>query len=185
MENASPAEHLIIRETCILIFLDIQERLMPVIAERERVLENAIRLARFSRIIGLPVVITEQEKLGATLPELKNELIDVSPITKIHFNCFNNDIFSEQIKSSGKKTLVLTGVEAHICVAQTALSGLSGFDVHVIEDATSSRTRENRLTAIERMRQAGVIITSTEMFIYELLQKAGTEEFKAALQLVK
>ncbi|HOT43209.1 MAG TPA: isochorismatase family protein, partial [Syntrophorhabdaceae bacterium] len=135
MENHNPTGHLITRENCILIFIDIQERLMPVIADRERVLENAIRLARFSRIISLPVVITEQEKLGTTLTELKKELVDVLPITKIHFNCFNHDIFSEQIKTSGKKTLVLTGVEAHICVAQTALSGLSGFDVHVIEDA--------------------------------------------------
>lgn len=185
MENTGPTGHLITRESCILIFIDIQERLMPVIADREKVLENAIKLVRFSKILGLPVVITEQEKLGATISELKNELPGITPITKIHFNCFNNDEFSSIVRSSGKNTLILAGVEAHICVAQTALYGLSGFNVHIIEDATSSRTRENRLTALERMRQAGVVISSTEMFIYELLQKAGTEEFKEALQLVK
>ncbi|MBP9560706.1 MAG: isochorismatase family protein, partial [Syntrophorhabdaceae bacterium] len=91
----------------------------------------------------------------------------------------------EQIRASDKKTLILTGVEAHICVIQTALSGLSDYNIHIIEDAISSRTRENKKIAIERMRQAGAIISSTEMFIYEILQKAGTDEFKAILQLVK
>lgn len=179
------SKNLIDREDCLIVIIDIQERLMPVIADRERVQENIIKLARFSKIVGLPVVTTEQEKLGATIADLKGELCGLIPVPKAHFNCFYNHAFSEQIRASDKKTLILTGVEAHICVIQTALSGLSDYNIHIIEDATSSRTRENKKIAIERMREAGAIISSTEMFIYEILQKAGTEEFKAILQLVK
>jgi nicotinamidase-related amidase len=89
------------------------------------------------------------------------------------------------VKKIGKKILVLTGVEAHICVAQTALHALSSYDVQVISDAVSSRTADNRSIALLRMRDAGATITSTEMFIYEILQKAGTDEFRAVLPFVK
>jgi nicotinamidase-related amidase len=93
--------------------------------------------------------------------------------------------FEHNIKRLERKTLILAGVEAHICVAQTALHALPSFKVHVLADAIGSRTIENRDLAIERMRQAGATITSTEMFIYEILQRAGTDNFRAALQLVK
>jgi nicotinamidase-related amidase len=81
--------------------------------------------------------------------------------------------------------LVIAGVESHICVAQTAIYALPDFNVHIISDAVSSRTSKNRHIALERMKQAGAVISSTEMFIYEILQKAGTDAFKATLQLVK
>ena len=84
-----------------------------------------------------------------------------------------------------RKTLILTGVETHICVSQTALDALPHFDVHTISDAVSSRDLNNRDIALERMRQIGATISSTEMVIYELLQRAGTDEFRSALKLVK
>lgn len=176
---------LIDRDESLLVVIDIQERLMPVIADRERVIENVLKLVQFSKIVGLPVVLTEQERLGSTLNEVKKELHDLEPVVKKHFNCFYDDIFSEKVRGSGKKTLIIAGVEAHICVAQTAIYASSRFNVHVIEDAVSSRTRDNRGFAIERMKQAGVVISSTEMFIYEILKMAGTAEFKEALKLVK
>lgn len=176
---------LIKREDCLIVFIDFQERLMPAIHNKEQVMENALRLARFSKIVNIPVVITEQEKLGQTMFELKNELKEAIPITKIHFNCFENDRFSSYVKNLKKNTLIIAGVEAHICVAQTAIYGVSQYNIHVIEDAISSRAEANCKAAIERMKQAGIIISTTETFIYEILKKAGTEEFKATLKLVK
>ncbi|MDD5222514.1 MAG: hydrolase [bacterium] len=180
----SPAK-LIRKEESILVVIDVQEKLMPAIHNRKQVTDNVIRLLKFARIIGLPVILTEQDKLGPTLPELKKEIPGVNPIIKNSFNCFLCPTFSEQVKKPGRNALVLAGVENHICVAQTALHALPGFNVHVVSDAVSSRTPENRNVGIERMRQFGAVITSTEMLIFELLKQAGTEEFKAVLPLVK
>ena len=176
---------LLSREECILVIIDIQDKLMPAIAEKEKIVSNAVRLAQFCRITGIPVFITEQEKLGGTIAALKNELPHVEPFHKVHFNCFSCDNFDAEIKKTRKKTLILAGVEAHICVAQTALHAIHFYGVHVISDATSSRLMENKKVAIDRMRSTGAIITSTEMFLYEILQKAGTDEFKKVLPLVK
>ena len=144
-----------------------------------------MKLIRFSKIAGLPVIVTEQEKLGPTLPELLGEGTAVAAVPKVDFNCFGCEAFVKRVGESGKRTLILCGIEAHICVAQTALSALGGFRVQVIQDAIGSRTPENRDVAIARMRAGGAAITSTEMFIYEILERAGTEEFKAVLPLVK
>ena len=173
------------REESLLVIIDMQERLLPAMAHRETITENANRLLAFSDIIGLPVVVTEQEKLGPTALDLSLRKQPVKPILKVAFNCFLSDEFADAIHRSGRKTLILTGLEAHICVAQTALYGVPQFKVHVVRDAVSSRTDDNRNVAVERMRISGVTITTTEMVIYELLKRAGTDEFKAALALVK
>jgi len=176
---------LVTKENSLLLIIDAQEKLMPVISDRDKIMENMMRLARFSNITGLPVIATEQEKLGHTITELKQELGNKTFISKIHFNCFFCDAFVEEINKINKTNLILAGVEAHICVAQTAIFALPRFNVHIISDAVSSRTPENRIVALERMRQCGVTTSSTEMFIYEVLQKAGTDEFKAVLSIVK
>ena len=185
MANVFSPAKLIRREDSILVIIDVQEKLMPAIPNRQQVIDNVIRLIRFARIIGLPVILTEQDKLGPTLPEIKKEIPGVDPIVKTSFNCFYCPAFSEQVKKPGRNTLILAGVENHVCVAQTALHALPGFNVHVVGDAISSRTPENRDLGIERMRQFGAVITSTEMLIFELLKQAGTEEFKKVLPLVK
>ncbi|MCX5816643.1 MAG: isochorismatase family protein [Proteobacteria bacterium] len=176
---------LITREDCVLVVIDVQEKLVPVISNKERVVENVIKLSNFAQIIGMPVILTEQTRLGLTIPEVRKGLSHVQAISKVHFNCFFCKEFSDEIEKTGKKTLIVTGVEAHICVTQTALYALPDLNVHIISDAVSSRTPENCRVALERMGRAGAVITSTEMFIYELLQKAGTDEFKAVLQLVR
>ena len=173
------------REESLLVIIDMQERLLPAMAHREGVTENVRRLIAFSDIIELPVVVTEQEKLGPTVFDLSWQKKPVKPISKVTFDCFLSDQFSDAIDRSGRKTLILTGLEAHICVAQTALHAVQRFHVHVVRDAISSRTDDNWNIAVERMRMSGVTITSTEMVIYELLKRAGTDEFKAALTLVK
>jgi nicotinamidase-related amidase len=178
-------QNLIEREDSVLIVIDIQEKLMPVINNGERVIDNTIRLLKFSEIIGLPVVLTEQENLGDTVTEIKQEIPNLQPITKLCFNCFLREEFVEHLRQMGRKNLILTGVETHICVAQTALYAVPQFNVHLISDAVSSRTVDNWKVGIERMQQNGVVITSTEMLIFELLKEAGTDEFRAVLPLVK
>lgn len=173
------------REDSLLVIIDLQERLVPAVAEKEKLVENVVRLARFSRIIGLPTIVTEQQKLGNTLPEIRDVLENPEPVSKVDFNCFGAEVFSEKVRAVRPNTLILTGIEAHICVAQTALYGLSEYRVHVVGDAVSSRTLQNRDLALRRMEKEGVTITSTEMLIYELLKRAGTDEFKEALKLVK
>lgn len=179
MTKFSPHD-IIMKEDCILIVIDVQDRLMPVIHDKEKIIGNIIRLLKFSEIVNIPVIFMEQENLGHTVSKIKGEVQSFSPITKIAFNCFLSDEFVDKIQQLGRKTLILTGVETHICVAQTALHALPIFRVHVVSDAVSSRTPDNFNIGIDRLRQSGAIITSTEMVFYELLRKAGTEEFKAA-----
>jgi isochorismate hydrolase len=168
-----------------LIVIDIQEKLMPVIANREQVIDNAVRLLKFSQIVGLPVIVTEQEKLGSTVPEVRREIPDFNPIRKIAFDCFLCGEFADHVRQIGRDTLILTGVETHVCIAQTALHALPLFKVHIASDAVSSRTLDNWNIGLERMRQSGAVISSTEMIIFELLQQAGTDEFRATLPLVR
>lgn len=173
------------KDDAAIVVIDAQEKLLPVIANRDEIIANITRLIQFAEIIKIPVIFTEQEKLGSTLQEIASQKRGFSAIEKTHFNCFYNDTFQRAIKGLGKKSIVLAGVEAHICVAQTALHGLREHAIHVVADAIGSRKEENRAVALERMKQSGAIMSSTEMVIYELLEKAGTEEFKLALQLVK
>ena len=186
MPIATPtARSLLAREDSVLLVIDAQERLLPAIAERPKVVANIVRLVKFARIIDLPVLFSEQQKLGATVEEIRSEVPGFNAVSKLSFDCFGSPEFNDRVEKLGRRSLILTGAEAHICVAQTAISGLARYTVHAVSDATSSRSLHNRDIALERMRQCGVIITSTEMVIYELLREAGTDEFKAALPLVK
>lgn len=174
------------REDCALVIIDAQEKLVPVMSGQERLMPNLTRLATFAAIIGLPVFLTEQDNLGPTRQEVRGALpAELKPIKKITFDCFQTPEFSEEVARLGRKTLLLAGIEAHICVAQTAITALADYNVQVISDATASRSPHNWMIAMERLRRAGAVITSSEMAIFELLGRAGTEEFKATLPLVK
>jgi isochorismate hydrolase len=186
MSNSLKAQTgLIEKEDSILVIIDMQERLFPVMAEKEKLADQVMKLVRFSKIVELPAIMTEQEKLGPTLPGIKEELAPVSPVPKVDFNCFGCEDFVKRIQDMNRRTLILCGIEAHICVAQTALYAAADYEVHVVADAIASRLPENRRIALERMSRRGVTITSTEMVIYELLKKAGTDTFKEVLKLVK
>ncbi len=186
MENRHSFRNgLLSTDDALLIIIDMQERLLPVMAGKERVVENALKLVKFARLIGLPILLTEQQNLGETTPELREELKDIEPVIKLEFDCFESPAFTDRLERLERNTLIIAGIEAHICVAQTALHALSHYKVQVVSDAVSSRSPHNWEVAIQRMRQAGVILTSAEMVIYELLGRAGTAEFKEALKLVK
>jgi len=171
----------------VLVVVDVQEKLLPFIADEEMVVKNIVKLIKFAKIIGMPIVLTEQypKGLGSTVREIRELTTDLQPITKLPFSCFGSEEFKESLRRLGASTLIIVGIEAHVCVNQTALNALENYKVHVISDATSSRTKENWQVGIERMAREGVTISSTEMLIYELLATAGTEEFKRSFELIK
>jgi nicotinamidase-related amidase len=185
MDDNRRRSRLLNKDETILVIIDMQERLLPVIAEKERILANVVKLVKFARIIGVPVILTEQQKLGPTRAEVLCGLARPAPVGKTAFNCFGAKEFVDAVSGLHRKEMVLAGIEAHVCVAQTALHGLSDHTVHVIGDAVSSRSPQDREIALRRMERQGVVLTSTEMFIFELLEEAGTDLFREVLPLVK
>jgi len=171
-----------------LIVVDIQEKFVPVILELPRVIQNSLRLINGAGILQLPIFVTEQYRkgLGATVSEIASAIPDFAPMEKNSFSCCGAPGFFEALRAKGVQDVVLCGIEAHVCVCQTCLGLLdAGFRPCVVADAISSRTPENHRLGIERMRDAGAVIVSTEMILFELLERAGTDEFKRMLKLVK
>jgi nicotinamidase-related amidase len=184
-EDRRSGDTLITREESLLLVIDMQEKLVPAMSEPGRIVENTKRLLALARILGLPVVFTEQGKLGPTLEEIRKEAPTFEAISKMAFNCFASDMFAARVNKLERSTLIIIGIEAHICVAQTAIWAHPRFRVHVVSDAVSSRSPDNHAVALDRMRAVGITVTSTEMTIYELLREAGTEQFRAMLPYVK
>ena len=170
------------------LIVDVQEKLMEVMEQKERVIENINRILLLSKLFELPVILTEQypKWLGLTLPEIKESLPAYEPISKLHFNCCDVAAFNEKLDSEDLKNIILAGVETHICIFQTCVSLLEkGYQVHIPQDAVGSRTDENWRVGLELSREAGAIITSVESVIYQILRKAGTKEFKKMLKVIK
>jgi nicotinamidase-related amidase len=176
-------------EDCALAVIDIQEKLLPPIFEKERLLRNAQLLIRLADILSLPVIVsTQYEKgLGKTVEEISSLLPETKPVDKLEFGCFGNGEYCSTVGNlANRNTLLLCGMESHICVTQTALGALNqGLNVHVAADAVSSRTELNWKLGLNRMQAAGAVLSSTEMMIYELLGKSGTPAFKEMLKHLK
>lgn len=179
------ADPLITVDDSVLIVIDVQDRLYPTIRDNETLLANLVKLITAAHMINLPVVLTEQQNLGPTHSDIGRALGELAPITKLEFNCFGSPEFRQRLAALNRGTIIIVGIETHICVAQTALSGVGRYRVHVVADATSSRSLSDKETALARLRHAGVVVTSLDMLIYELLQKAGTDTFRKVLTLVK
>ena len=176
-------------EDCALAVIDIQEKLLPPIFEKERLVRNSQLLVRLADILSLPIIVSTQyvKGLGPTIPEISDLLPAVESIDKLEFGCFGNDAYCSAVgKLANRNTLLLCGMEAHICVMQTALGALNqGMNVHVAADAVSSRAELNWKLGLNRMQAAGAVLSSTEMMIYELLGKSGTPAFKEMLKHLK
>jgi nicotinamidase-related amidase len=180
--------HRISRKDTALLVVDLQERLLPVMFEKERVLQNSLRLVQGAKVLGIPVFVTEQYRkgLGPTVPEIAAALPTFAPFEKMAFSACGADKLDMALEAAKLPNILLCGIEAHVCVSQTCLDLLQqGFRVFVPADAVSSRTRENHQIGLGRMRDAGAFIVSTEMALLELLEKAGTPEFKQILELIK
>jgi nicotinamidase-related amidase len=176
------------RTKAALVVIDIQERLLPSIFEGDRVVRNTVRLIKGARVLGIPVLVTEQYKkgLGATTAAIAAEIADLPMMEKVAFSACGAVGFEKALKRKKISDVILCGIEAHVCVSQTCLDLLDkGYRVFLVVDAMSSRTTENHFIAIERMRDAGGVVVSTEMVLFELLEEAGTEKFKQILALVK
>ena len=180
--------HRIRRATAALVVVDIQERLLPAIFEKERVVQNALRLIQGAAALHVPVLVTEQYRkgIGQTVPEVAAAIPGFAPMEKLAFSACGAEGFVEALTARDREDIILCGIEAHVCVCQTCLDLLDrGFRVFVAADAISSRTAENHRLAVERMAAAGAVNVSTEMILFELLERAGTDEFKRILSLVK
>jgi nicotinamidase-related amidase len=177
-------------EQCALVVIDIQEKLLPPIFQKEQLVRNAQLLIRAVGILKIPALVSTQymKGLGQTVPEISSMLPGTDPVDKTLFSCFGSDLFCSALKRlpGQRNTLLLCGMESHICVMQTALAALrEGYLVHVASDAVSSRTEWNWKIGLDRMRAAGAIISSTEMMIYELMRSSSSAAFKELLPHLK
>jgi len=173
-------------ENCCFHIIDPQQSLMAHIHEAERVTANIVRLLECAQILKLPVLANTQYKkgLGPYVPELEARMEGVPRPDKTEFNALANAETRSLVEHlpEGVDTLILVGVETHICVYQTALGAMEmGLKPWIVADAVSSRTRANHELGLARLRDAGAIVGPAEMIIYELLGRAGTPEFKAML----
>jgi|SRR5271166_2296968 len=177
-------------EQCALVVIDIQEKLLPPIFQKEQLVRNAQLLIRAASILKIPALVSTQyaKGLGGTVPEIASLLVGTEAIDKTLFSCFGSETFCGSLKRLPgiRRTLLLCGMESHICVTQTALGALrEGYLVHVASDAVSSRTEWNWKIGLERMRAAGAVISSTEMMIYELMRASSSAAFKELLPYLK
>ena len=177
-------------EQCALIVVDMQEKLLPPIWEKDRLVRNVQLLIRLAGILKIPALVTTQyaKGLGNTVPDIVSMLPDSTPIDKLTFSCFGSNVFCSLLKRlpGQRTTVLLCGMETHICVMQTAMGALrEGYLVHVASDAVSSRTELNWQIGLDRMRAAGAILSSTEMAIYELLRSSGAPAFRELLPYLK
>jgi nicotinamidase-related amidase len=177
-------------DRCALVVVDIQEKLLPPIHEKERLIRNSQLLIRLAKILALPVLVTTQyaKGLGGVVAEIASLLPPGTTYDKTQFSCFGSAEFCSAVKRlpGDRNTVLLCGMETHICVMQTALGALNnGYLVHVASDAVGSRAEWNWKIGLQRMRDAGAVISSTEMMMYELLRGSASAAFKELLPYLK
>jgi|SRR3989339_587769 len=171
-----------------LVVIDFQGNLAQAMDNKQDLFNNAEKIIRGAQALGIPVLATEQipAKLGATIPEIARHLTGVKIIAKEDFSCWQNESFKRELTALDRKQILIIGIEAHICVYQTAMALVdAGYEVQVVADAISSRTPQNRITGIQKMAAGSVGITSTEMALFELLKTAADPRAKQIFQIVK
>ncbi len=177
-------------EDCVLLVIDIQEKLLPPIFNNEQLVRNSQLLIRLAALLHIPTFATTQyaKGLGATVPAIASLLNGTTVHDKLEFSCFGSEPFCADMKGlpSNRNTVLVCGMEAHICVTQTVLAALNrGYLVHVPADAIGSRAESNWTIGLRRMEAAGAVISSTEMMMYELMRASGTRVFKEMLKHLK
>ncbi len=176
------------RENSLLLVIDIQQSMVKVMARAEEVVSRVNQLCRAAEELDVPIVLTEQYKkgLGPTIPEVTEMIASPVVFDKEHFSACLAPDFTDALKAYGRPEIVVTGMETHVCVLQTALDLLqAGFRVHLVADAVCSRVDENRDIAIDQLRHAGAVVTSTEIVIFEWARRANTDAFRRILPIVK
>jgi len=182
----APATDLLARSDAVLVVVDVQERINAVMADQAH-LARIAALVEACTLLGVPVVATEQypKGLGPTVSELASRL-PAPPLVKDTFSCAREPAVRTTLEATGRRQAIVVGIEAHVCVLQTALDlAAAGFQVHVPHDAVSSRRPADKEWALERMAAAGVAVTTTESALFELLERCGTDEFKAVSRMIR
>jgi nicotinamidase-related amidase len=172
----------------ILLVVDVQEKLARAMPGRDEMVHRTRQLVEGTRVLGVPALFTEQNPrgLGPTLPEIAALVPDFRPVEKTSFSCCGSAGCMQQLRHSGRRDVVVAGIETHVCVYQTVVDLLAeGFRVEVVADACASRTAENRQIGLERCRRAGAAVTSVEILLFELLKAAEGPLFKEILRIVK
>ena len=177
------------RDSAVLLVIDVQEKLCRAMDSEvlKQLTGNVSTLLEAAKELQIPVLVTEQytRGLGETLPEIKEKL-SVSAMEKMSFSCCGDEAFMKRLKELGRKQVIVTGMESHVCVLQTVLELLAdGYHVHVVNDAVMSRKKKNWKLGLNMVASAGAVVTSTEAALFQLLKVAGTEEFKKLSKLVR
>jgi len=176
------------QKNCALVIIDVQGKLAQIMYDRDNLFKNLHILVSGMKLLNIPIIWMEQvpDKLGPTIPEIKDVLIDQKPISKDVFSCVKNKEFNNTINELNPKDIILAGIESHICVYQTAMDLLEkNRNVHIVRDAISSRISKNKELGIDRMLLQGAIQTSVEMLLFEIQGEAKGERFKQISKLVK
>lgn len=177
-------------QSTVLILIDIQGRLAHLMHDHQILFDKLQQIVKGCQILDIPIIWLEQNPLGLgpTIPELKALLKDMKPISKQSFSCCGNDAFQSALQAIPRHQVLITGIEAHICVYQTVCDLLNqdkDKEVHVVTDAVSSRTARNRDLALQIMQQKGAQLTSVEMALFELLKTADNAHFRSIVKLIK
>jgi len=175
-------------EETVLVIIDVQGKLARLMYEKDKLFENLQKAIRGARVLGIPIIWLEQNPkgLGSTVPEVASLLSDTKPISKFSFSCCGDEGFINVLNSMNRKQVLLAGIEAHVCVYQTAADLVAlGYEVEILTDAVSSRTKENREIGLQKMHEVGASLTSTETALFELLKTAKAGQFKEIARIVK
>jgi len=176
------------RDKAVLVVVDVQGKLATLMYQKEEFYKNVVRMIEGCKLLDIPVIWNEQlpDKLGQTIPEIKEAMPGLSPLVKNTFSCCGNPEFMKKLEETEKTQVILVGMETHVCVYQTALDLIEDdYEVYLAADAVSSRSIENKQVGIEAMRDLGAGITSVEMAFFEMLRVAEGEEFKKIINIVK
>lgn len=188
MKNSNRFSKMLMSGTTALLIIDIQEKILPVINNHQHLVDNTLKLIKGFKVLGLPIFYTEQypKGLGSTISLLKNELNNLEPYNKMSFSCSGAGDLFEELKTKKLSQIVVCGVEAHVCVQQTVMDLLeNNFQVNLAADAVSSRKEIDFNIALDRMRNHGSEITTSESILFELLNVCGTQQFKEISKIVK
>ena len=172
----------------LLLIIDVQGRLAQGVFHSADLEKNISKLVRSCSVLDVSVLVTEQypKGLGHTLDSLRELLGGNVPVEKLSFSCCGNGDFMKQLRSFNRNDILVVGIETHVCVYQTAVDLVEfGYNVHLVTDAVSSRTEENKMLGIRCIEKAGAALTSTEMAVFELLRVAEGERFKAISKIIK
>lgn len=175
-------------DNIVFVLVDVQGKLAHLVHETDRLIDNLQRLIRGMQALSIPILWTEQnpEKVGPTIPELRDLLKTCRPVSKMSFSCLGDEAFVALLERLNREQVILAGIETHVCIYQTAIDLLQRkYHVEVVADAVSSRTEANKIIALEKMRACGAQLTSVEMLLFQLLRTAENPLFREVLSVVK